>query len=218
MAKKAKETGRELYDRFFYISSKPLAPGAFKRSVRARYGIQSKAAAAVDAVVDDVLIDYAHHFRKSGDPYFTHVIAAAWMLLTIGKSHRVVIAGLLHDHMENLGYTFWRIAWRYGFYVALLVWFVSRNPRYDKFVYWRKLRWAFKDAVCIKIVDRINNLLTLWHVEERKQVEKIFETRLFYTYLARRYGVLVEELYLAVQHAETELSIQFEWRKFNGTT
>ena len=59
--------------------------------------------------------------RKSGEPYLIHPMAVAEILAELGMDEETIIAGLLHDVVEDTPYTMEELARDFGEEVALLV-------------------------------------------------------------------------------------------------
>ena len=59
--------------------------------------------------------------RKSGEPYFVHPLAVAKILAELGMDERTIVAGLLHDVVEDTEYTRERLKTEFGEEIMLLV-------------------------------------------------------------------------------------------------
>nr|WP_280332501.1 bifunctional (p)ppGpp synthetase/guanosine-3',5'-bis(diphosphate) 3'-pyrophosphohydrolase [Nocardia wallacei] len=69
-------------------------------------------------VADD---KHSHQFRKSGDPYITHPLAVANILAELGMDTTTLVAALLHDTVEDTGYSLEELTRDFGSEVAHLV-------------------------------------------------------------------------------------------------
>lgn len=150
--------------------------------------------------------------RRSGEPYIIHPIAVARILTAeFGLNAEPVIAGLLHDVVEDTPHTLDEIKNRFGEDVANLVDVVTKHkqPKYrtskqvDNFVQMLgSLNYDIR-AILIKLADRLHNMRTLKSMKFEKQLKIAAETDFFYAPLANRLG-----LYLVKNELEN-LSLQY---------
>lgn len=157
---------------------------------------------------DLVKIEEAYHFaeekhkgqfRKSGDPYITHLLGVAAILAELQTSPSTIIAGLLHDTIEDTGTTKEEIAAKFGDEVAFLVESLTKITRLSDFHNTdfqaedhRKIMVAMaKDirVIIIKLADRLHNMRTLQYQPEEKQKRIASETLDVYVPIAHRLGV-----------------------------
>lgn len=137
--------------------------------------------------------------RKSGDPYFDHCIEVAKILADLRMDINTVTAGLLHDVVEDTGYTIEDVAQRFGDDVALLIdgvtklgdiKFKSRQEKQaDNF---RKMLLSVAEdirVIIIKFADRLHNMRTLDYLPPVRQRRIALETRDVYAPLAHRLGI-----------------------------
>lgn len=114
-------------------------------------------------------------FRK-GDklPYIVHPFSVAWMLADAGETEEVVVAGLLHDILEDVpGYSYEQMKQEFGERVATIVKDVSEdkdpNVESDERATWEErkqkyldhLRNASNGALCVSVADKIHNLRSM---------------------------------------------------------
>ena len=153
--------------------------------------------------------------RSSGDPYISHPIEVAIILVGLGMDSDTIIGGILHDVVEDTSITLEDIRKQFGGDVADLVDGVtklanipysSRAEQQAENV--RKMLLAMaKDVrvVIIKLADRLHNMRTLDYRTPEKQRVKSLETMEIYAPLAHRLGIrsVKEELEdLSLKHLD----------------
>ena len=144
--------------------------------------------------------------RKSGEPYLIHPMAVAEILADLGMDEETIIAGLLHDVVEDTPYTSEELASDFGDEVELLVdgvtklgslKFESKEERQAENL--RKMFLAMsKDirVLIIKLSDRLHNLRTINYMTHDKIIEKCRETLDIYAPLAARLGIYAMKMEL----------------------
>ena len=156
--------------------------------------------------------------RKSGDPYITHPVAVAEILVEFGLDPATIAAALLHDTVEDTNYSSDALRAEFGDEVATLVEGVTKL---DRLTYGptaeaetvRKMVVAMaKDirVLVIKLADRLHNARTWQFVEPESSARKARETLDIYAPLAHRLGMN------AVKWELEDLSFKFlEPKKFD---
>ena len=135
--------------------------------------------------------------RKSGDPYITHPVAVAEILVDFGLDPSTIAAALLHDTVEDTAYSPEKLREDFGDEVATLVEGVTKL---DRLTYGptaeaetvRKMVVAMaKDirVLVIKLADRLHNARTWQFVEPESSARKARETLDIYAPLAHRLGM-----------------------------
>ena len=156
---------------------------------------------------------HATQFRKSGDPYITHPLAVANILAELGMDTTTLVAALLHDTVEDTGYSLEELTAEFGDEVAHLV---DGVTKLDKVVLGsaaegetiRKMIIAMaRDprVLVIKVADRLHNMRTMRFLPPEKQARKARETLEVIAPLAHRLGMAtvkweLEDLSFAILH------------------
>ncbi|GAA3715624.1 RelA/SpoT family protein [Gordonia hankookensis] len=151
--------------------------------------------------------------RKSGDPYITHPLAVATILADLGMDTTTLVAALLHDTVEDTGYTLEQLEKDFGAEVAHLV---DGVTKLDKVALGsaaeaetiRKMIIAMaRDprVLVIKVADRLHNMRTMRFLPPEKQARKARETLEVIAPLAHRLGMAtvkweLEDLSFAILH------------------
>ena len=169
---------------------------------------------------DDIsLIEKAYHIayeahkeqvRKSGEPYIIHPLCVAIILADLEMDKETIVAGLLHDVVEDTIMTDEQIKEMFGADVALLVDGVTKLDKLNfhgenhgdrdrdaeklerQAENLRKMFLAMaKDirVILIKLADRLHNMRTLQHMRPEKQQEIARETLDIYSPIAQRLGI-----------------------------
>ncbi len=137
--------------------------------------------------------------RKSGEPYLIHPVATAKILAELGMDESAIVAGLLHDVVEDTDYTMDQLVDEFGEEIGVLVDGVTKlgalvfeNKEKRQVENLRKMFLAMsKDirVLIIKLADRLHNLRTINYMSEQKIRDKCQETIDIYAPLASRLGM-----------------------------
>lgn len=140
--------------------------------------------------------------RESGEPYIIHPIAVAEILADLGMDTNTIVAGLLHDVIEDTDFSYDETVSLFNAEIANLVEGVTKLTRLGEMEYKtkeeqqadnvRKMLLAMaKDirVIIIKLADRLHNMRTLKFMPEKKQKNKAKETLDIYAPLAHRLGM-----------------------------
>ena len=160
---------------------------------------------SADISMIEKAFDIAYHahegqFRKSGEAYIIHPLWVGIILADLELDKETIVAGILHDVVEDTVMTEDEITEVFGKEVALLVDGVTKLGQLsyssDKLeVQAENLRKMFlamaKDirVILIKLADRLHNMRTLEFMRPEKQMEKAKETLDIYAPIAQRLGI-----------------------------
>ena len=162
--------------------------------------------------------------RKSGEPYIIHPLCVAIILADLELDKESIVAGILHDVVEDTVLTEEELAASFGKEVALLVDGVTKLTQLswsaDKVeTQAENLKKMFlamaKDirVILIKLADRLHNMRTLQYMKPEKQKEKARETIEIYAPLADRLGISkikIELDDLALKYLEPDVYKELE--------
>ncbi|MEG1413854.1 MAG: RelA/SpoT family protein [Mucinivorans sp.] len=161
--------------------------------------------------------------RKSGEPYITHPLAVARIVVCeIGLGVKSVAAALLHDVVEDTDYTVEDIRYRFGDKVAQLVDGLTKlSGVFDKesseqAENFKRMLLTLSDdvrVIIIKLADRLHNMRTLGSMLPHKQMKIASETIYLFAPLANRLGLYsikceLEDLSLKFRFPEEYAAIE----------
>ena len=120
---------------------------------------------------------YKHHegqLRKSGEPYIMHPVAVAVNIEQMGLDAESIMAGLLHDTIEDTEASYAEVAKEFGEAVAMLVDGVTKLTQMEHTSYSTKEEQQMEDlrkmfiamakdirVIMIKLADRLHNMRTI---------------------------------------------------------
>ena len=209
---------RALLPRLF---SRSETGGALERILRALRQTNPRAdVAIVERAYQVAKAAHEGQLRKSGEPYITHPLAVAEILVELGIGAKTIAAALLHDTVEDTAYTLDAVTRDFGAEIGLLVDGVTKLDRLKlgedaQAETVRKMVVAMsKDirVILIKLADRLHNARTWGFVESESAERKARETLEIYAPLAHRLGIQtikweLEDLSFAVLHPKLYVEI-----------
>lgn len=166
---------------------------------------------------------HGNQLRKSGESYFVHPVNVGFILIDLNMDQETIIAGLLHDILEDTMMTDEEMVENFGEEITDLVEGVTKitnmpfkSKAESQAGNLRKMIMAMsKDirVIIIKLADRLHNMRTLQFMPEHKQYEKSMETLEIYAPLAHRLGISavkseLEDLSLSYINNEAYTSIK----------
>jgi GTP pyrophosphokinase len=148
----------------------------------------------------DLAVDaHAGQTRASGEEYVQHTIEVATILAQLRMDTATIIAGLIHDTVEDTEVSLADVEARFGNEVAQIVDGVTklgkvefRSATEHQVENYRKMLLSMAtDArvILVKLADRLHNMRTLEHLPAPKQRRIALETREIYAPLAHRLGM-----------------------------
>jgi GTP diphosphokinase / guanosine-3',5'-bis(diphosphate) 3'-diphosphatase len=179
--------------------------------------------ALVRKAYDFALDAHKEQKRKSGEPYFIHLVATAQNLAELGMGATTISAGLLHDAIEDVPVSGEVIEKEFGKEIRFLVEGVTKlgkirysgtGRHHNESL--RKLFVAMSQDIrvlLVKLCDRLHNMQTLEHVSKEKQLRIATETLEIYAPIAYRLGIRklhreLEDLAFRYVHPEEYAKVQ----------
>ena len=142
---------------------------------------------------------HAGQRRASGEPYVNHAVEVATILASLRLDTATIVAGLVHDAVEDTAVSLPDLRVRFGDEVAQLVDGVTKIGKVEfrssteaQMENYRKLLLSMAEdarVILIKLADRLHNMRTLEHLPVGKQQRIALETREIYAPLAHRLGI-----------------------------
>ena len=140
----------------------------------------------IRAAYDKSVEVHEGQFRKSGEPYLVHPVAVAKILADLGMDDQTIVAGLLHDAVEDTPYTLENLENDFGKEAAHIVDEVTKlgsliieNKEQRQAENLHKMFLAMsKDirVLIVKLADRLHNLRTINYMSEAQIMDKCQET------------------------------------------
>ena len=128
----------------------------------------------------------AGHFAKekhkdqkddNGKDYFdSHLVQVFSILESADCDEDILMAGLLHDTLEDTDTTYEELKEKFGERVANLVHEVTHEGKPDRYGYYFP-RLKSRDAVLIKLADRMSNLLRMDCWDQKRQAQYLKKTK-----------------------------------------
>ncbi len=153
----------------------------------------------IERAYEFILERHKDQFRKSGEPYIVHPVNVAKILADLNMDSTTVVAGLLHDVLEDTDTNYEELETLFGRDVADIVEGVTKigkikfkNIKEAQAENFRKLILATaKDirVVIVKLADRLHNMRTLGYLRRDKRVRIAEETLEVYAPIAHRLGI-----------------------------
>ncbi|MBI1187195.1 MAG: RelA/SpoT family protein [Alphaproteobacteria bacterium] len=164
---------------------------------------------AYDPQADEALINRAYVFatamhgsqrRHSGDPYFAHPIQVAGILTEYKLDTQTIVAGLLHDTLEDTVATPEQIEGAFGAHILALVEGVTKLSKLEELAENERQAGSLQKFILamskdvrvllVKLADRLHNMRTIQHIPtEAKRRRIALETLEIYAPLSRRIGM-----------------------------
>lgn len=159
----------------------------------------------VSKVYDALRVGYRAHrgqMRKSGEPFIIHPVQVALLLAGLKMDRETIIAGLLHDTVEDTDLTFELVEGMFGKVVRSIVEGETKVSKLPKLAFseyadeqaenLRQMFVAMTDdyrIIIVKLADRLHNMRTLRHMKPEKQIKISRETLDIFAPLAHRMGI-----------------------------
>jgi GTP pyrophosphokinase len=174
-------------------------------------GVPRPLARALEAYADRLDVDlirkaydlavecHAGQVRASGEAFVSHTVEVATILAGLRLDTSTIVAGLVHDVVEDTALTLQELEERFGSEVSTLVDGVTkigkvqfRSHTEQQVENYRKLLLSMAEdarVILIKLADRLHNMRTLEHLPDGKRRRIALETREIYAPLAHRLGI-----------------------------
>ncbi len=144
-------------------------------------------------------LSHQGQYRKSGEAYIIHPLNTAIILTTVYADTDTIIAGLLHDTIEDCDVTKEELEEMFGKTVANLVYGVSKLGRINFSTeneylidYYKKIIVGMSEdvrVIIVKLADRLHNMRTLYALPKEKQKKIAKETLEILAPIAHHLGI-----------------------------
>ncbi len=143
---------------------------------------------------------HSNQLRKSGDPFITHPLEVAKILTSIKLDADSIVAGLLHDTLEDTNLNIEEINKKFGYEIVELVQGLTKINKYSLKVKNQKFGENYKKlilattkdlrVILVKLADRLHNMRTIQFIKDENKKTKIaLETLEVFSPLAQRLGM-----------------------------
>ena len=143
---------------------------------------------------------HSNQLRRSGDPFITHPLEVAKILTSIKLDADSIVAGLLHDTLEDTNLNIEDINKNFGYQIVELVDGLTKINKYSLKVNNQKFGENYKKlilattkdlrVILIKLADRLHNMRTIQFIKDENKKTKIaLETLEVFAPLAQRLGM-----------------------------
>ena len=143
---------------------------------------------------------HSNQLRKSGDPFITHPLEVAKILTSIKLDADSIVAGLLHDTLEDTNLNIEEINKKFGYQIVELVDGLTKINKYSLKVNNQKFGENYKKlilattkdlrVILVKLADRLHNMRTIQFIKDENKKTKIsLETLEVFAPLAQRLGM-----------------------------
>ncbi len=167
--------------------------------------------------------------RKTGHSYITHPLAVAGILAELEADHETVMAGVLHDVIEDCNVTKETLETRFGIKVANIVDGVTKLAEFSSTQEFHATNIqsialaTVKDprVIVVKLADRLHNMRTLAVIDKDKRLAIATETLEIYAPIAQRLGIYViknelEDLAFAAKNSFRSDHITYAVERFEN--
>lgn len=201
------------------IVNQPENRATFFSRIRRLYPEQSKEYQEIYRAYNAAKDGFREKYRDDGERVFEHARRVTIIMIDYLyiADHRVIIAGLLHDVVEDLKFwTVQRVVTEFNQYSGYLVECMTKLPK-DLFpggkterndVYHGQFVVHPRDFFYIKLADRMHNLLTMWCWEAKDIKRKLEETKLYYLPHAKKHCILAHEIQAAIDELEEKINAE----------
>ena len=150
---------------------------------------------------DFIMLKHNNQFRRSGEPYYHHLIEVAYILASLQCGPNTIISGLLHDVVEDTDVTVEEIKKKWGDEVSKIVDSLTKIQRlklskitseeFEAEDHRKIFLGMAKDirVILIKLADRLHNLRTLGALSHERQLAISKETIEVFVPIAERLGL-----------------------------
>lgn len=153
----------------------------------------------IERAYDFAKLKHEGQFRKSGEPYITHPMNVALILISVYADFETISAGFLHDVLEDCDCTPEEMSDAFGESITKLVQGVTKLSKINFSTeneylidYYKKIIVGMSEdvrVIIIKLADRLHNMRTLWAIPEDRQKVKAHEALDILAPIAHHLGI-----------------------------